>query len=118
MIHTAHFFSHFRWKHRGHVVCVSLPVPGGVADSARGLGGVVSELCDLLQGEGDQLQGESPDRQVARLVPAPPAPPAPTQATPNEYRVWMDCIGQCLQMCVLLLCLYPLFFFFFVAVGV
>lgn len=59
-------FSHFRWKHRGHVVCVSLPVPGRVADGARGLGGVASELRDLLQGEGDQLQGESLGRQVAR----------------------------------------------------
>lgn len=59
-------FSYFRWKHRRHFVCASLPVPGGVADGACGLGGVVSELRDLLQGEGDQLQGESPGRQVAK----------------------------------------------------
>lgn len=59
-------FSHFRWKHRRHAVCVSLPVPGGVPDGACGLGGVASELCDLLQGEGDQLQGESPGRQLSR----------------------------------------------------
>lgn len=57
--------SRFSWKHRWHVVCAALHVPGGVADGASGVGGVASELRDLLQGAGDQLQGESPGKQLA-----------------------------------------------------
>lgn len=53
------YFCNFRWKRRGHSVCVSLPVPGGVVDGAGGFGCVGIELCDLLQRKGDQLQGKS-----------------------------------------------------------
>lgn len=63
--HSFYLFSHFRRKHRGHVRA-SLPVPFGVTDGACVLGGIASELRDLLQGKGDQLQGESPGGQVAR----------------------------------------------------
>lgn len=59
-------FSHFRWKQREHAARFCLPVPAGVADGTFGLGGVASELCDLLQGAGAQLQGESPGRRVVR----------------------------------------------------
>lgn len=51
--------SHSRCGHWRHVLGVALHVPGGVADGARGSGGVAGELRDLLQGEGDRLQGES-----------------------------------------------------------
>lgn len=48
-------FPDFRWRHRGHAAPVPWCVPGGVADGSCGLCGVASELCDLLQREGDQL---------------------------------------------------------------
>lgn len=54
----------FRWEHGGHVVHLDLPVLGSVTDSARGLGGAARELCDLLQGKRNQLQGESTGRQA------------------------------------------------------
>lgn len=47
--------SHSRCGHRRHVLGVALRVPGGVADGARGSGGVAGELRDLLQGQGDRL---------------------------------------------------------------
>lgn len=50
--------SHSRCGHGWHVFSVALHVPGGVADGACGPGGVACELRDLLQGEGDRLQGE------------------------------------------------------------
>lgn len=53
------FFPLLRWRHRGHLLGISLPVPDGIPDGTCGLGGAASELCDLLQGKGDQLQGES-----------------------------------------------------------
>lgn len=51
--------SHSRCGHRRHVLGVALHVPGGVADGARSSGGVAGELRDLLQGQGDRLQGDS-----------------------------------------------------------
>lgn len=86
--------SRFSWRHRWHIVRVALRVPGGVADSASGLGGVVSELRDLLQGAGDQLQGESPGKQSARRSTV-----HTNKATP-KYRI--GCRGQCLQTQVVL----------------
>ena len=56
-----------RREYRGHIFDITLPVPGGVTDGTRGPGGVVSELCDLLQRKGDQLQGENAFRQEADM---------------------------------------------------
>lgn len=55
---------HSRCGRRRHVLGVALHVPGGVADGARGSGGAAGELRDLLQGQGDRLQGES--REASR----------------------------------------------------
>lgn len=52
-------FCNFRRKRREQLVCVSLPVLGGVIDGAGGFGYTGIELCDLLQRKGDQLQGKS-----------------------------------------------------------
>lgn len=60
--HFCLLFVRRRQRHGGPVLRVSVLV----ADGAGGRGGTAGELCELLQGEGDQLQGDTLRKRCVR----------------------------------------------------